>query len=152
MTKTEAVLRAFVALLAADDTLPPVERNTVTFSRVAPFTVTLTDDADDVTCDVGVVLFDGSGMIDAERLATHDYEIEHTADLEIVVQGPGCDTVFDAILERVGTLVSDNQTGDDWDFLTLGVPQRDFAPSETHDEGKGCVLPVTFTFRSTQPF
>lgn len=151
MTKTEAALRAFVALCEAADGLPPLGRNVVTFSRVKPFTV-MPEDGDPVTADVAFVLFDGTGRVDAERLSLADYEIEHTADLEILVQGEHCDAVFDAILEAVGALAAANQSSDAWDHLELGVPARDFAPDETHDEGKGCVLPVIFTFRSAQPF
>lgn len=150
MTKTESALRAFEALLAATPGLPPVARNAVTFSRVASFTVAV--DGDPLTADVGFVLFDGTGRIDDQRAALGDYEIEHSAELEILAMGEACDAVFDQILEAVGALVTANRTSDDWDFLDLGVPNRDFAPDETHDQGKGCVLPVIFTFRSTQPF
>lgn len=151
MTKTETVLRAFKALLDAAEGLPPLARNVVTFSRVQPFTVT-PEEGDPLTADVGFVLFDGEGRIDAERLALADKEIEHTADLEIVAQGEHCDAVFDTILEAVAAAVAGATVTDDWDHLELGVPARDFAPSETHDQGKGCVLPVIFTFRSTHPF
>ena len=151
MTKTESALRAFAALCEAAAGLPPLGRNVVTFSRVKPFTVT-PEVGDPVTADVGFVLFDGTGRVDAERLSLADYEIEHTADLELLVQGEHCDAVFDAILEAVGALAAANQSSDGWDHLELGVPARDFAPDESHDQGKGCVLPVIFTFRSAQPF
>jgi hypothetical protein len=151
VTKTESVLQAFVALLATAPGLPPVARSAVTFSRVQPFTVTPAG-GDPITADVGFVLFDGTGRIDDARSTVGDYEIEHTADLEILVQGEHCDAVFDAILAAVGDLTAAHRTGEDWDFLELGVPARDFAPDETHDQGKGCVLPVIFTYRSTQPF
>lgn len=151
MTKTESALRAFATLCAAAESLPPLGRNVITFSRVKPFTLT-PEEGGPVTADVAFVLFDGSGRIDAERLSLHDNEIEHTADLEILVQGEHCDAVFDALLEAVGGLVEANAAGTDWDHLELGVPARDFAPNETHDQGKGCVVPVIFTFRSVQPF
>jgi hypothetical protein len=98
------------------------------------------------------VLFDGTGEINAERSGPADYEIVHAAELELVVQGAGCDQVFDAILEAVGAIAEANQVGEAWDFLELGLPDRTFAPGETHDEGKGCVLPILFTFTSSQPF
>jgi hypothetical protein len=151
MTKTEAVIQALEAVLAAA-ALPPLGRNTNTFNRVATYTVTT--DAGDISAEVGFVLFDGQCEVDGERSGPGLYEIEHTAELEILVQGEHCDAVFDAILEAVGAAVDANQTDPDlpWDFLRCGVPQRDFAPAETQDSGKSCVLPIIATFRSPQPF
>lgn len=158
MTRTEAILQAFAALVAAEGArLPPLARNVNLFKRVeswtlAPDPTDAEPDPDPLTADVGFVLFDGQGSIDTERSGPGAFEIVHRAELELLVQGPHADAVFDSVLERIGVLVEANRVSALWDFLDVDVPERDLPPDETHDIGKGCTLPIVFTFRSTQPF
>jgi hypothetical protein len=149
---------AFAGLVASEGgRLPPLSRNVNLFKRIESWTLVpdATDDDPEpagITADVGFVLFDGQGAIDAERSGAGAFELVHRAELELLVQGPVAGTVFDAVLERIGDLVEANRVSGLWDFLDLDVPDRDLPPDESHDIGKGCTLPVVFTFRSTQPF
>jgi hypothetical protein len=99
-----------------------------------------------------VILRDGEPGEPEVSLSPLEYHFRHRAELEVVVQGPDRDTMFDSLCQRIAAaLAADRTLGGACDWAESEAPRPEDIAVEGAAALKAAVVPVLLHYTTADP-